>query len=261
MPRATRPPASGARPGASGPAERAPTPPARRPPTRRRRGPGHAARLVVAAAVGAFATYLGVCVLLLGVYRFVNPLTTGVQVQRRLEALASGEAYEKRYAPVGREDQGRHLRHAVVAAEDGRFYVHAGFDLDALREAREQAERTGRPMRGASTLTQQLVKNLFLTTHRSLLRKAFEVPLTVAAELILPKERILDLYLNVAEWGDGVFGAEAAARHHYRRSAAGLTRNQSARLAACLPAPRTRTPARMGWYARLIERRMRGMGW
>ena len=115
-------------------------------------------------------------------------------------------------------------------------------------------------MRGASTLTQQLVKNLFLTTHRSLVRKGLEVALTPLAELILPKERILELYLNEIEWGPGVFGVEAAARHHYAVSATRLSRAQAVRLAAVIPAPRVRRPERMGWYARVIEGRMRAMG-
>ena len=185
-----------------------------------------------------------------------------MQLQRRIEALADGDlSYSKHYDPVPLDQISRHLPHAVVAAEDGRFYEHGGIDFEALQDAREQAERRGRPMRGASTITQQLVKNLFMTTHRLVLRKAFEVPLTFAAEGILGKERILDLYVNVVEFGPGVFGAEAAARHHYDRSAAALTRTQSATLAALLPNPRERTPRNVGWYRSIILRRMRQFGW
>lgn len=232
--------------------------------TRRARTPlARLARFVVALSIALPVTYLGVCFLLLGAYRFVNPLTTGVQTQRRLEAVAGGQllAYEKHYAPVARAAMSAHVPHAVVAAEDGRFYQHFGFDLKAMEAARAQAERRGRPMRGASTLTQQLVKNLFATTHRSVLRKGFEVPLTFMAEALLPKDRILDLYLNVVEWGPGVYGIEAAAQHHYGKPAAQLTRSQSARLAALLPNPRQRTPQNSAWYGRIIERRMRQMGW
>jgi monofunctional biosynthetic peptidoglycan transglycosylase len=121
----------------------------------------------------------------------------------------------------------------VVASEDARFYTHGGFDFEEMRIAREQAERRGTPMRGASTLTQQLVKNLFLTTHRSFIRKGFEVPLTLMAEWILPKERLLTLYLNVVEWGPGVFGIEEAERD----------------------------PDDMSRTARRIQTRMRQMGW
>lgn len=232
--------------------------------TRRARQPlARLARFVVALTVAVPVTYLGVCFLLLGVYRFVFPLTTGVQIQRRVEAVASGNllSYEKHYTPRRFNAISVHVPHAVVAAEDGRFYQHFGFDLDAMQQAREQAERQGRPMRGASTLTQQLVKNLFATTHRSVARKVFEVPLTFMAEALLPKERILELYVNVVEWGPGVFGIEAAAEHHYGMSAAQLTRSQSARLAALLPNPLERTPQNSAWYARMIERRMRQMGW
>ena len=232
--------------------------------TRRARHPiARLARFVAALSVAVPVTYLGVCFLLLGVYRFVFPPTTGVQIQRRVEAVASGRmlSYEKHYTPRRLNAISVHVPHAVVAAEDGRFYQHSGFDLDAMREAAEQAERQGRPMRGASTLTQQLVKNLFATTHRSVLRKGFEVPLTFMAEALLPKDRILELYVNVVEWGPGVFGIEAAAEHHYGISAAQLTRSQSARLAALLPNPLERTPQNSAWYARMIEQRMRQMGW
>ena len=209
------------------------------------------------------ALYFGVCLLLLALYGVVYPPTTGVMVQRRIEAWTSAAdvEYDRRYDPKPTDEVSVHLRHAVVAAEDGRFYAHGGLDLDALREARRQAERTGRPMRGASTITQQLVKNLFMTTRRSVVRKGVEVPLTLAAEAILSKDRIVDLYTNVVEFGPGVYGAEAAAESHFGTSARRLTRTQSATLAALLPNPHTRTPANVGWYRRLILRRMRAMGW
>ena len=206
--------------------------------------------------------YLVACVALLAAYRVVEPPATTVQLQRAIGAAAGGEPFAFRYDPVDEGEQGQTVRHAVVASEDARFYQHAGFDFEEIRRAREDAERRGRAPRGASTLTQQLVKNLFLTTGRSYVRKAFEVPLTVAAELILPKDRILTLYLNVAEWGpEGVFGIEAAARSHYGTLASGLSRNQAARLAAILPNPITRDPRDMGRTASRIQTRMRQMGW
>lgn len=213
----------------------------------------------VAVGVSVLVTYLGTCVLLLAAYRVVFPPTTGVMVQRRLEAWSSGADYDRHYDPT--RDVSRHLRNAVIAAEDGRFYRHGGLDLDAMREARRQAARTGRPMRGASTITQQLVKNLFMTTRRSVVRKVVEVPLTLAAEAILDKDRILELYANVVEFGPGVYGAQAAADYHFGTSAARLTRTQAATLAALLPNPIARTPANVGWYRRLILRRMQAMGW
>ncbi len=230
-------------------------------PARRTEAPrgclGRAVRAVALAVLGYFVT----CVVLLVAYRWLPPPATTVQVQRSVEAAFAGEPLRYRYSPVGAGEQDDDIRHAVVASEDARFYTHHGFDLEEMRRAREDAERRGRPMRGASTLTQQLVKNLFLTTHRSWVRKGLEVPLTLLAELILPKERILTLYLNVAEWGPGVFGIEAAADHHYGTSASALSRDQAARLAACLPAPLDRTPQEMGRTASRIQTRMRQMGW
>ena len=205
--------------------------------------------------------YLLACTLLLVVYRWVDPPATTVQIQRLAEAAVEGEPFRVAYAPVAEDTQDADIRHAVVASEDARFYTHNGFDVEELRIAREQARQRGAPMRGASTLSQQLVKNLFLTTHRSFVRKGFEVPLTVLAEWILPKDRILTIYLNSAEWGSGVFGIEAAARHHYGTSASSLSRDQAARLAAVLPAPRDRRPQEMSRTASRIQTRMRQMGW
>ncbi|MAQ93927.1 MAG: monofunctional biosynthetic peptidoglycan transglycosylase [Rhodothermaceae bacterium] len=226
-----------------------------------RRGPlrwiGSLIRILTAVTLG----YLLACTLLLLAYRVVLPPATTVQLQRAVEAAVTQTPYDFQYRPVSEEAQDADVRHAAVASEDARFYTHGGFDMEELRRAREDAERTGRPMRGASTLTQQLVKNLFLTTHRSIVRKALEIPLTLLAEWILPKERILTLYLDVAEWGPGVFGIEAAAQYHYGTSASALTREQAARLVACLPAPLERRPQDMGRTSSRILTRMRQMGW
>lgn len=227
----------------------------------RKRGPGGLLWALVKAALALVLGFLLACTLLLVAYRFVLPPATTVQVQRRVEAAVAGEPYEVRYRPVDAEGQDPDVRHAVVASEDSRFYTHGGFDWEEFRIAREDAERTGRPMRGASTITQQLVKNLFLTTHRSVVRKGLEVPLTLLAEWILGKDRILTLYLNSAEWGPGVFGIEAAAAHHYGTGADALSREQAARLAAVLPAPLERRPQDMSRTASRIQTRMRQMGW
>lgn len=218
---------------------------------------GALVRLAVSVVVG----YLVLCALLLVAYRWVEPPGTTVQIQRALEAAVAREPFDLQYRPVPQAGQDDDVRHAAVASEDARFYTHSGFDTEELRRAREDARRTGRPMRGASTITQQLVKNLFLTTHRSVVRKGFEVPLTLMAEWILPKERILTLYLDVAEWGPGVFGVEAAAAHHYGTTADALTREQAARLVACLPAPLERRPQDMDRTSSRILTRMRQMGW
>ena len=203
----------------------------------------------------------GLVVLSLVYLRVLPPLTTMVQVQRRVESWFADGRYEKRMRWVDLDALPRHVHRAVVAAEDARFYQHRGFDFTELREAREEARRAGEAPRGASTLTQQLVKNLYFTTHRSFVRKGLELTITPLAELILGKRRILELYVNVVEWGPGVYGIDAAARHHYRVPATRLARDRAARLAAILPAPRRRRPDRMGSYAAIILERMRQMGW
>ena len=199
--------------------------------------------------------------LLLLLFRFADPPTTAVRLERRIEALSRPGRYLERCAPLPLSRISPHLQHAVIAAEDGNFYRHFGFDFQQIEIAiTEDLMEEGR-MRGASTLTQQLVKNLFLSTRGSFVRKAAEAALTPAAELTLGKNRILELYLNNAEFGPGVFGAEAAARYHYRVPASRLTREQAARLAAILPAPRRRKPARMNRYSEIILRRMALLGW
>jgi len=152
------------------------------------------------------------------------------------------------------------FQHAVIAAEDARFYQHHGFDWHAMEIAAEGDVEGGR-IRGGSTITQQLVKNLFFGTERSLLRKGAEFTLVPVAEVVLGKRRILELYLNVVEWGPGIYGAEAASRTYYRTSARSVDREQAARLAAILPAPLKRRPERMSRYSGIIQERMRQMGW
>ena len=173
---------------------------------------------------------------------FVQPPTTAVMLWRTAQRLSAGKrpAYPRREV-VARSEISPHLRRAVLAAEDDRFYLHLGFDLIEIDKAIEKSQRGGR-LRGASTITQQVAKNLFLWEGRSFIRKGAEAYLTLVLELCLSKDRILDLYLNMAEWGDGVFGAEMAARTHYRKSARNLSREEAARLAAILPAPRRWPP-------------------
>jgi monofunctional biosynthetic peptidoglycan transglycosylase len=135
-----------------------------------------------------------------------------------------------------------HLKRAVVAAEDDKFMDHRGFDWEAIQKAYEKNVREGEIVAGASTIPQQLAKNLFLSGHRGYGRKAQEAVITTMLETVMTKRRILEIYLNVAEWGDGVFGAEAAARYHYGATAAALTPAQAARLAVMLPSPRSYGP-------------------
>jgi monofunctional biosynthetic peptidoglycan transglycosylase len=167
----------------------------------------------------------------------VQPFTTTVMIRRAGQRLADGKRpiYPRRDV-VGRDEISAHLRRAVLASEDDRFYLHFGLDFEEIENALERARR-GRRLRGASTITQQVAKNLFLWEGRSFIRKGYEAYLAIVLEICLSKERVLDLYLNLAEWGDGVFGAEMAARTHFKKSAKALTRDESARLAAILPAP------------------------
>jgi monofunctional biosynthetic peptidoglycan transglycosylase len=160
-------------------------------------------------------------------------------MEQRLEALRqkNPKAHLK-HQWVAYERISPHLKRAVVAAEDARFLDHEGFDWEAIVQARAKNEQRGRIVAGASTISQQLAKNLFLSGTRSWLRKGQEALITWMLENTMPKRRILELYLNYAEWGEGVFGAEAAARHHFGVTAAALTREQSAWLAAILPSPR-----------------------
>ncbi len=193
--------------------------------------------------------------------RWTDPLTTGVQVQRRIQALLARKPYHKSYRPVPLSQISLQLQHAAVAAEDTHFYKHHGIDWQAVDQVIQQDLDEGRIVRGGSTITQQLVKNLFLTTSRSWIRKGFEFGLAPVAELVLSKQRILDLYLNVIEWGPGVYGAEAGAQYHYHTSAARLSREQAARMAAVIPNPRHRRVARMTSYGNIILTRMSQMGW
>jgi monofunctional glycosyltransferase len=198
--------------------------------------------------------------LILVAARWIDPPTTAVHMQRRLQAWIHGTPYRERYKFIPLSQISPELQHAVIAAEDARFYTHHGFDWEAIEiDAKEDLE--GERTRGASTLTQQLVKNLFFGTGRSILRKGAEASLVPVAEFVLGKQRILELYLNVVEWGPGIYGAEAACRYHDKTAARTIGRDQAARLAAILPAPLKRKPERMNSYSAVILRRMGQMGW
>jgi monofunctional biosynthetic peptidoglycan transglycosylase len=192
--------------------------------------------------------------------RWIDPPTTAVHMERRLQAWIHGKPYHEHYEFVPLRQISPNLQHAVIAAEDGRFYEHHGFDWHAIEIAAEGDVEGGR-IRGGSTLTQQLVKNLFFGTGRSILRKGAEFTLVPVAELVLGKQRILELYLNVVEWGPGIYGAESACRAWDGTSARSVDREEAARLAAILPAPLKRRPQRMNRYSGLILERMRQMGW
>lgn len=206
-------------------------------------------------ALWSFAAFLIVLA------RWIDPPTTVVHMQRHVQAWVHGTPYHDRYRFVPMNQISPDLQHAVVAAEDARFYQHHGFDWHAIQLAAED-DMEGKRLRGGSTITQQLVKNLFFGTGRSFLRKGAEFTLVPVAEVALGKQRILELYLNIVEWGPGgIYGADAASRYYYRIPARSVGREQAAQLAAVLPAPRRRRPERMtGYTARILER-MRQMGW
>jgi monofunctional biosynthetic peptidoglycan transglycosylase len=199
-------------------------------------------------------------VLILVAVRWIDPPTTAVHMERRLQAWIHHTPYRERYEFVPLSQISPDFQHSVIAAEDARFYQHHGFDWHAMQIAAEDDMEGGR-IRGGSTLTQQLVKNLFFGTGRSILRKGAEFTLVPVAELVLGKRRILELYLNVVEWGPAVYGAESACRYYYRTSARSIDREQAAQLAAILPLPLKRRPDHMNRYSGLILERMRQMGW
>ena len=192
--------------------------------------------------------------------RWIDPPTTAVHFQRRLQAWVHHRPYRERYEFIPLGQISTDLQHAVIAAEDGQFYQHHGFDWHEIQIAAED-DLEGERTRGASTITQQLVKNLFFGTGRSILRKGAEATLVPVAELVLGKRRILEIYLNVVEWGPGIYGAEPASRYYYATTARNIGRQQAARLAAILPAPLKRRPERMNSYSAIILERMGRMGW
>ena len=192
--------------------------------------------------------------------RWIDPPTTVLHMQRRVQAWIHHTAYQKRYKFVPLSQISPDLQHAVIAAEDARFYQHHGFDWQEIQIA-AQEDLEGDRTRGASTLTQQLVKNLFFGTNRSILRKGAEATLVPVAEFVLGKRRILEIYLNVVEWGPGVYGAEPACRYYDRTPARNIGRQQAAQLAAILPAPLKRRPERMSRYSEIILNRMSQLGW
>lgn len=198
------------------------------------------------------------------VLRWVPPLGSAFMIGRQAEAVRAGEwKFRVAYSWRGHDRISPHLPIALVAAEDQTFPSHRGFDFKAIDKAIDNNKR-GRKVRGASTISQQVSKNLFLWSGRSYLRKGLEAWYTVLVELLWPKQRILEVYANIAEFGDGVYGAEAAAQSYFNKPAARLTASESARLAAVLPSPRRYSVVRPGPYvqrrARWIEKQVRHLG-
>ena len=197
-------------------------------------------------AAGIVAGAAALAVVLLHVYyaamivwwRDHAPQETAFMAARMDELAARNPKARLQYRFVPYERIGNSLKRAMIAAEDAKFVDHEGFDWDGIELALEKNQKRGRIVAGGSTITQQLSKNLFLSPSRSWLRKGQEAVITLMLEALLDKRRIFELYLNVIEWGDGVFGAEAAAQHYFGVSAARLSAEQGARLAAMAPNPR-----------------------
>jgi monofunctional glycosyltransferase len=190
-------------------------------------------------AGGVVATLTATVLLLVVLYRWIDPPTSTLMLGQRL----TGVEIEQKWVPIERISP--NLVHAVILSEDGGFCRHRGVDWSALEEAIESA-------RGGSTITMQVVKNLFLWPQRSYIRKALEIMLAYVVEAVWSKERILEIYLNIAEWGPGVFGAEAASRHHFGKAAARLTAQEAAQLAVSLPSPIERQAGYPGWQTRRL---------
>ena len=185
------------------------------------------------------------------VYSYLNPISTLM-----LGRYVSGKSVERQW--VALDEISPVLVHSVLMSEDGKFCLHSGVDWEALNQVIDDAIE-GERTRGASTLSMQTVKNLFLWPGRSYIRKALELPLALLADLVWTKRRMIEIYLNIAEWGEGIFGIEAAARFYFKRSAKKLSARQSALLAVSLPNPKYRNPAKPGKklrrLAKNIERR------
>jgi monofunctional glycosyltransferase len=195
------------------------------------------AKITILVILGVGILYQGWIVFSILRYRSTNPSSTAMMVQRASEARAQGEDVKRVQMWVPYDRISRNVTRAVLAGEDSRFFDHAGFDWEEIRKALEEDWNEGQFKRGASTITQQLAKNLFLSTSRNPLRKLHEALITKEMEWILGKRRILEIYLNVIEWGDGVYGVEAAARTYFNTSAAAVSADQAAFLSAIIPSP------------------------
>jgi monofunctional biosynthetic peptidoglycan transglycosylase len=197
------------------------------------------------------------------IYRFINPPITYLMVQRNWERKAEGKPAKIEKEWVDFEDISDNMKRAAVSAEDQLFLDHMGFDVKAMEKAFNNNAK-GKKVKGGSTISQQTAKNVFLWPGRSYVRKAFEAYFTLLIEILWSKERILEVYLNVIEMGDGIYGAEAAAQAYYGKSCTKLTKRQAALIAACFPNPLRWTPDQPTKYIRhrqyLFLRNMKRLG-
>ena len=216
-------------------------------PTKRKSSRNSGARRAIRSAILTVLVLVALPLVLLPLYRVVDPPVTTVMLWKAL----GGAGLQKRWADL--DQISPHLVRSVLSSEDARFCEHRGIDWVELQKALDDGD--GR-MRGASTITMQTVKNLFLWTGRAWIRKALEAPLALYAELVLPKRRIMEIYLNIAEWDTGVYGAAAAAEHYFGVAPSKLSAAQAARLAAILPAPQSRDAAKPGPQTRRMAQRI-----
>jgi monofunctional glycosyltransferase len=224
------------------------------------RGAGRLRRWIVLAILG----WLALTVLPVLLLRWIAPLTSAFMLEARLGALRAGDKhYRTDYHWVSLERISPNAAIAVIASEDQTFPFNYGFDFHSIRNAVRAAER-GRRLRGASTISQQVARNLFLWPGRSFVRKGLEAYFTVLLETLWPKERILEVYLNIAQFGSGIYGVEAAASHFYHEPATRLSADQAALLAAVLPNPVhwhvERPSPFVRWKQRWILGQMRNLG-
>ena len=215
--------------------------------------------LVIGLPLGALAFVWLVTLPDVAALEKTNPTSTALMEARLAEARERGRPFKAQWIWVPLSRISSHLQRAVIAAEDAAFFSHEGFDWEGIKDAALHNLEAGEMRRGGSTITQQLAKNLYLSPERSLLRKAREALIARSLERHLSKPRILELYLNVAEWGRGVYGAEAAARHHFGKSARDLTAEEAALLAAILPSPRRYDPLKV--TAPVARRQQRILRW
>lgn len=196
-------------------------------------------------------------------YRFINPPVTWLMLQRGVERMIEGKDWKLEKEWRSFDELSYNLKLAAVAGEDARFLQHWGFDTKAIEKA-YQKNKAGKPMRGGSTISQQTAKNVFLWPGRSWIRKGFEAYFTLLIEILWSKERILEVYLNVIEMGDGIYGAEAAAKLYYGKTAESMSKRQAALLIAVLPNPRRWSPVKPTKYIyykqRLILKNMQQLG-
>ncbi len=197
------------------------------------------------------------------VYRFINPPITLLMVQRNWERKAANRPNKLKNKWVKFDTISDNMKRAAVSAEDQLFLKHVGFDFKAIEKAYTNNSK-GKKVKGGSTISQQTAKNVFLWPGRSYIRKGFEVYFTLLIEVLWSKERILEVYLNIIEMGDGIYGAEAAAQAYYGKSCSNLTRSEAALIAACFPNPIRWNPNKASNYIRhrqyLIMRNMRRLG-